>query len=34
MIKMALDLKEDLSSPDTADALAAALCHHNVLMGN
>ena len=34
MIKIALDLKDDISSPDTADALAAALCHHNVLMGS
>ncbi len=33
MIKMALNLKEEVCSPDTADALAVALCHHNALMG-
>lgn len=33
MIKMTLKLRQDIASPDTADALAAALCHHNVLMG-
>ncbi len=34
MIKVALKLSEDIFSPDTADALAAALCHHNTLMGS
>jgi len=34
MIKMSLKLREDIYSPDTADALAAALCHHNALMGD
>lgn len=33
MIKSTLNLKDDLDSPDTADALAAALCHHNTIMG-
>jgi crossover junction endodeoxyribonuclease RuvC len=33
MIKTALNLKKDVFSADTADALAVALCHHNVLMG-
>jgi len=33
MIKMALNLKQDIYSPDTADALAVALCHHNTLVG-
>ncbi|MFH2036694.1 MAG: crossover junction endodeoxyribonuclease RuvC [Candidatus Zixiibacteriota bacterium] len=33
MIKIALELKHDIESPDTADALAVALCHHNALMG-
>ena len=33
MIKTALKLKADIASPDTADALAAALCHHNALLG-
>jgi len=33
MIKVALKLKDDICSPDTADALAVALCHHNALMG-
>ncbi len=33
MIKVALNLKDDIYSPDTADALAAALCHVNALMG-
>ncbi|MEW5922588.1 MAG: crossover junction endodeoxyribonuclease RuvC [Candidatus Zixiibacteriota bacterium] len=33
MIKTALKLKTDIASPDTADALAAALCHHNALLG-
>ncbi|UCD17043.1 MAG: crossover junction endodeoxyribonuclease RuvC [Candidatus Zixiibacteriota bacterium] len=33
MIKSTLKLRDDLFSPDTADALAVALCHHNVLMG-
>ncbi len=33
MIKMSLNLREDIYSPDTADALAAALCHHNVVTG-
>jgi crossover junction endodeoxyribonuclease RuvC len=32
-IKSVLKLKDELMSPDTADALAAALCHHNVLAG-
>lgn len=34
MIKSTLGLKDDLFSPDTADALAAAVCHHNALMGS
>jgi len=34
MIKIALDLKSDVESSDTADALAVALCHHNALMGS
>jgi len=34
MIKVALDLKEDIYSPDTADALAAALCHVNAILGH
>ena len=34
MIKSTLKLKESIASPDTADALAAALCHHNTLMGH
>jgi crossover junction endodeoxyribonuclease RuvC len=33
MVRMTLKLKKEIASPDTADALAAALCHHNVLMG-
>ncbi len=33
MIKSTLKLTDDVYSPDTADALAAALCHHNALMG-
>ncbi len=33
MIKVALNLKENIYSPDTADALAVALCHVNALMG-
>lgn len=33
MIKVALELESEIPSPDTADALAAALCHHNSLMG-
>jgi crossover junction endodeoxyribonuclease RuvC len=33
MMKSTLNLKDDIESPDTADALAAALCHHNTLMG-
>lgn len=33
MIKTTLKLKEEVWSPDTADALAVALCHHNALMG-
>jgi len=33
MIKVALKLEKDIDSPDTADALAAALCHHNALLG-
>ena len=33
MIKSTLKLKDDLYSPDTADALAVALCHHNALIG-
>ena len=32
MIKVALDLKQDIYSPDTADALAVALCHQNALL--
>jgi len=32
MIRSTLHLKEELVSPDTADALAVALCHHNALM--
>ncbi len=34
MIKSTLNLKGDLCSSDTADALAVALCHHNALMGS
>lgn len=33
MMKSTLNLKDDIESPDTADALAAALCHYNTLMG-
>lgn len=33
MIRETLNLKQDISSPDTADALAVALCHHNALLG-
>lgn len=33
MIKSTLNLKNEVYSPDTADALAVALCHHNTLMG-
>jgi crossover junction endodeoxyribonuclease RuvC len=33
MIKSTLGLKDELFSPDTADALAAAICHHNALLG-
>lgn len=33
MIKSTLSLKDELFSPDTADALAAAVCHHNALLG-
>ena len=33
MIRSALKLRQEIASPDTADALAVALCHHNVLMG-
>jgi len=33
MIKSTLNLKDELFSPDTADALAAAICHHNALLG-
>lgn len=33
MIKTTLNLKQDVCSPDTADALAAALCHHNTFRG-
>ena len=33
MIKVALNLKDEIYSPDTADALAVALCHANALMG-
>jgi len=32
MIKSTLSLKDELFSPDTADALAAAICHHNALL--
>ncbi len=32
MIKSTLGLKDDLLSPDTADALAVAVCHHNAIM--
>ena len=32
MIKSTLKLAQDVYSPDTADALAVALCHHNTLM--
>ncbi|RKX22056.1 MAG: crossover junction endodeoxyribonuclease RuvC [Candidatus Zixiibacteriota bacterium] len=32
MIKSTLNLKDELFSPDTADALAAAVCHHNTLL--
>lgn len=34
MIKTALKLKEEVASPDTADALAVALCHHNAILRN
>jgi len=33
MIRSSLKLNHEFSSPDTADALAAALCHHNALLG-
>jgi crossover junction endodeoxyribonuclease RuvC len=33
-IKSTLHLGDDFKSPDTADALAVALCHHNTLMGD
>lgn len=33
MVRSTLGLVEELSSPDTADALAVALCHHNALIG-
>ncbi len=33
MICAMLNIKQTLYSPDTADALAAGLCHHNALMG-
>ncbi len=33
MIRSTLKLKHEFFSPDTADALAAALCHHNALLG-
>jgi len=33
MIKSVLKLQNDIASPDTADALAAAWCHHNALLG-
>jgi crossover junction endodeoxyribonuclease RuvC len=33
MIRSTLKIKQELYSPDTADALAVALCHHNALMG-
>ena len=33
MIKVALNIKDEIYSPDTADALAVALCHVNALMG-
>lgn len=32
MIQSTLGLKEELFSPDTADALAVAVCHHNTLL--
>ncbi|MCX6826474.1 MAG: crossover junction endodeoxyribonuclease RuvC, partial [candidate division Zixibacteria bacterium] len=32
MIRSTLKLKQELFSPDTADALAVALCHHNALL--
>jgi crossover junction endodeoxyribonuclease RuvC len=34
MIKVALTLSENVFSADTADALAAAVCHHNAIMGH
>jgi len=34
MIKSTLGLRDELFSPDTADALAAAICHHNALLGH
>lgn len=34
MIKVALTLNENVFSADTADALAAAVCHHNAIMGH
>jgi len=33
MVISMLNLKDDLCSADTADALAVALCHHNALLG-
>ena len=33
MIQSTLNLNEELFSPDAADALAVAVCHHNALMG-
>lgn len=32
MIKSTLSLKDELFSPDTADALAVAVCHNNALL--
>nr|MBN2278231.1 crossover junction endodeoxyribonuclease RuvC [candidate division Zixibacteria bacterium] len=33
MIRSTLGLEREVESADTADALAAALCHHNALLG-
>ncbi len=33
MIQSTLNLNAELFSPDTADALAVAVCHHNALLG-
>jgi len=33
MVQSTLNIGPELESPDTADALAVALCHHNALIG-